>query len=108
MVRVIPTAEQQTPCHSKNFSKNVAVSWTSNKIQTSIGRDLYKDCQVDEFGGWPDGVVPIKTSEDAENEKITKNRKQPPILFPAQLYDMLVLDHANKEGYFHLISWYMV
>ena len=85
MVRVIPTAEQQTPCHSKNFSKNVAVSWTSNKIQTSIGRDLYKDCQVDEFGGWPDGVVPIKTSEDAENEKITKNRKQPPILFPAQL-----------------------
>ena len=86
----------------------MAVSWTSNKIQTSIGRDLYKDCQVDEFGGWPDGVVPIKTSEDAEKEKITKNCKQPPILFPAQSYDMLVLDRTNKEEYFHLISWFMV
>ena len=102
IVRVIPTAEQQIPCHGKNCSKNAAVSWASNKNSNQY-MDLCEDCQVNEFRGWPEGVDPIKTLEDAEKEKITKNRKQPPVLFPARLYDML--DRANEEGYSHLISW---
>ena len=92
MVRVIPTAEQQTPCHSKNFSKNVAVSWTSNRIQTSIGRDLYKYCQVDEFGGWPDGVVPIKTLADSNGGD---NTQAEPSVASAPLVDLLNIDHFS-------------
>ena len=50
VVRVIPTFEQQIPCHGKNCSKNAAVSWASNKNPNQY-RDLCEDFQVDEFGG---------------------------------------------------------
>ena len=71
IVRVIPTAEEQIPCRIKECSKNAVVSWASN-LHPEDNWDVCVGCQVDEFGGWPKGVVPIKTSADSngsDNEK---------------------------------------
>ena len=49
IVRVIPTAEEQIPCHnSKKCSKNAAVSWAS-KLNPEDNWDLCENCQVSEF-----------------------------------------------------------
>ena len=40
------------------------MSWASN-LNPEDNWDLCEDCQVSEFGGWPDGVVPIKTLADS-------------------------------------------
>ena len=70
IVRVIPTAEEQISCHnSKKCSKNAAVSWAS-KLNPEDNWDLCENCQVSEFGGWPNGVVPIKTSAEKTNNTL--------------------------------------
>ena len=61
LVRLIPTAQEQIPCHGKNCLKNAAVSWASNTNPNCI-QNFCEGCQVVEFGGCPNGVVPIKTS----------------------------------------------
>jgi hypothetical protein len=40
------------------------VSWASN-LNPEDNWDLWEGCQVIEFGGWPVGVGPIKTSSDS-------------------------------------------
>ena len=85
IVRVIPISEEQIPCCSKKCSKNMAVSWASN-LNPEDNWDLCEDCQVGEFGEWPDGVVPIKTLADSNggdnkamaclDKRVNLNRKK--------------------------------
>ena len=67
-VCVTPTTDEKIPCRNcKKCFNNAAVSWASNLNPEDIW-DLCEDRRVDEFGGWLDGVVPIKTStESAES-----------------------------------------
>jgi hypothetical protein len=66
LVRVILTAQEQIPRHGKNCPKDTAVSWASkSKLNREDNLDLCEGCQVVEFGGWPVGVGPIKTTADS-------------------------------------------
>ena len=42
----------------------MAVSWASN-VNIDNHWDLCEGCQVNKFGGWPKGFVPIKTLSDS-------------------------------------------
>ena len=45
------------------------MSWAS-KLNLEDNWDLCENCQVSEFGGWPNGVVPIKTSAEKTNNTL--------------------------------------
>ena len=63
------TTEEQTPCHTKNCCKNLAVSWAFN-LNPEDTWNLCENCQQDEFGGCPNEVVPIKTSAGKTNNTL--------------------------------------
>ena len=88
LVRLIPTAQEQIPCHGKNCLKNAAVSWASNTNPNCI-RDFCEGCQVVEFGGWPNGVVPIKTSAGSnggDNTHVDSQVEPPVAIAPGAIY----------------------
>ena len=70
IVQGIPTAQEQIPCCTKRRCKMVTVSWASNINPEDIIWYLCDECQQDEFGRWPDGVVPITHEEIGPDSKL--------------------------------------
>ena len=86
-VRVIPTAEEKLPCHTEKCDKDAAVSWASNSNRNDI-RNFCEGCQVDDRGGWLNGVVPIKYLADS-NDGDNTQAEQLVASSPPQVIDLL-------------------
>ena len=86
-VRVIPTAEEKLPWHTEKCDKDAAVSWASNSNRNDI-RNFCEGCQVDDMGGWPNGVVPIKYLADS-NDGDNTQAEQLVASSPPQVIDLL-------------------
>lgn len=73
VVRVIPTAEEKVVCRSEDCYEQAVVIWASS-LDPSSEWPVCEDCQLSEFGGWPEGVFPIKRSDDTgdDSEEIAR------------------------------------
>jgi hypothetical protein len=67
VVRVIPTDEEKVACRSDDCCEQAVVIWASS-LNLSDEWPMCEDCQLTEFGGWPEGVFPIKTSTDTGDD----------------------------------------
>ena len=70
----------------KKCSNDAAVSWKSN-ITNHIW-NFCEGCQVDDMGGWPNGVVPIKYLADS-NDGDNTQAEQLVASSPPQVIDLL-------------------
>ena len=90
-IRVIPTAEEQIPCDSeKKCSNNAAVSWSSN---SNCILNLCEGCQVNDNGGWPEGIQPIKTMAEGDGNT------QVDTSLPPDIEDLEPILHRNVDCY---------
>jgi hypothetical protein len=66
IVRVVPTAEEKLKCrHEKCNGQAVAVWASSADLQDEW--PLCEECQLQELGGWPEGVDPVERELDASD-----------------------------------------
>eukprot|EP00536_Pseudo-nitzschia_multiseries_P009824 jgi/Psemu1/325786/estExt_fgenesh1_pg.C_2860001 len=63
IIRVIPTAEEKIECRYENCSKQAVATWASDKAPDDKW-PLCEECQLEDFGGWPEGVDPIERNDD--------------------------------------------
>ncbi|VEU34315.1 unnamed protein product [Pseudo-nitzschia multistriata] len=77
IIRVIPTAEEKIVCRYENCTNQAVATWASN-LAPDDKWSLCEKCQLEDFGGWPEGVDPIERKSDLSNfemEDTTKNGK---------------------------------
>ena len=55
VVQVIPTEEEKVQCRNDGCTNQAVATWSSN-IDPEDKWDYCKKCQLEEMGGWPDGV----------------------------------------------------
>jgi len=67
VVRVIPTDEEKVECRNDGCTDQAVATWSSN-IDPEDKWDLCEQCQLEEMGGWPDGVDPIKHSTTSNDD----------------------------------------
>lgn len=66
VVRVIPTAEERIVCRHENCKVQAVAVWASSD-DLHDEWPLCEECQLLEFGGWPEGVDPIERACDASD-----------------------------------------
>ena len=64
IIRVIPTAEENIECRYEHCSEQAVATWATDKDPEVIWPVCQK-CQLEDFGGWPEGVLPIDRSDDS-------------------------------------------
>ena len=62
ILRVIPTAEEKTVCRYEHCSEQAVAIWATDK-NPQDNWPLCEKCQLQDFGGWPEGVEPIERSK---------------------------------------------
>ena len=61
VVCVIPTDKEKVECRMKGCKCRAVTIWGSN-INPEDKWPMCEECQLKEYGGWPEGVDPIKHS----------------------------------------------
>jgi hypothetical protein len=59
LVRQIPYTEKNM-CHQQGCNLQAIAMWASNLTKTGEEWLVCEDCQVTDFGGWPEGEIPIR------------------------------------------------
>ena len=63
IIRVIPTTEEKVKCRYPHCSEQAVATWASN-LNPEDKWPLCEKCQLEDFGGWPEGIEPIERSSD--------------------------------------------
>eukprot|EP00529_Nitzschia_sp_RCC80_P008035 CAMPEP_0113513062 /NCGR_PEP_ID=MMETSP0014_2-20120614/39658_1 /TAXON_ID=2857 /ORGANISM="Nitzschia sp." /LENGTH=1242 /DNA_ID=CAMNT_0000409433 /DNA_START=167 /DNA_END=3895 /DNA_ORIENTATION=+ /assembly_acc=CAM_ASM_000159 len=73
VVRVIPTDEENITCRTEDCCEQAVVVWASS-LDPADEWPVCEDCQLEDFGGWPEGVFPIHKSGDTgdDSEEIAR------------------------------------
>ena len=79
IIRVIPTAEEKIECRYENCSKKAVAVWASDKAPDNKW-SLCEKCQLEDFGGWPEGVEPVERSCESTNTSNESDPAATPIL----------------------------
>ena len=71
-VSVIPTDEEKVECRNGDCIDQAVATWASNKDPEDKW-DLCEKCQLEEMGGWPEGVKPLTHSTTSNNDGRVNN-----------------------------------
>ena len=63
LVRVIPATEKKVKCRHDDCSNRAVAVWATDKHPEDEW-PLCEEHQLEEFGGWPEGVEPVEASSD--------------------------------------------
>ena len=70
---MIPSEEEKVECCNNGCTDQAVTTWSSN-VDPEDKQDLCKKCQLEELGGLPDGVDPIKHSTTSNsNGRVNNN-----------------------------------
>ncbi len=75
ILRVIPMAEEKIECRYEHCCEQAVAIWATDKDPQEKW-PLCEKCQLQDFGGWPEGVEPIERSKD--NSDIAEKNEIPP------------------------------
>jgi hypothetical protein len=67
LVRVIPKKEKVI-CRTEGCKEQAVATWASN-LEPDEKWNLCEDCQLKDFGGWPEGTEPDQGEEEGDDQK---------------------------------------
>jgi alkylated DNA repair dioxygenase AlkB len=67
---------QECGCHTPDCTEQAIAVWASNKTTAANEWFTCEECQLKDFGGWPEGEVPVNNDSNINNDLKKEARKK--------------------------------